>query len=60
MSQLIVLKGGFAICYEIISDANGKHYAAKIVPKESIQKPKQKNKVNQEQFTCLFMLSTFL
>lgn len=40
-----IFQGGFATCYQVTSEATEKQYAVKIVPKASLIKPKQKNKV---------------
>ena len=41
-------QGGFAHCYELIDSDTGTVYAGKIVPKASLTKPHQRDKV-----TCL-------
>jgi polo-like kinase 1 len=41
-------KGGFAKCYELTDKCNGEVYAGKIVPKDLLVKPHQKDKMAQE------------
>ena len=42
----LTIQGGFAHCYELIDTDTGTVYAGKIVPKASLTKPHQRDKVN--------------
>jgi hypothetical protein len=42
----VLLKGGFAHCYELIDTETKKIYAGKIVPKSMLTKPHQKDKAS--------------
>jgi polo-like kinase 1 len=44
----VLTQGGFAECYEFISQETGKHYAAKVIGKETLNKGKAKEKLESE------------
>ena len=50
------VQGGFAHCYELIDSETGTIYAGKIVPKASLTKPHQRDKV-MPQHSCLHIMS---
>lgn len=41
----IITQGGFAECYELVSQETGKRYAAKVIDKETLSKGKTKEKL---------------
>jgi polo-like kinase 1 len=41
----LIIKGGFARCYELTNVSTGQIYAGKVVPKTMLIKPHQKEKV---------------
>jgi len=44
-SYYMIIKGGFARCYELTNVNTGQIYAGKVVPKTMLIKPHQKEKV---------------
>ena len=38
-------RGGFAYCYEFVCQDNNKHFAAKVINKENLKQPRQKQKL---------------
>jgi hypothetical protein len=43
--HLCEIKGGFAECYEFVSEETGKRYAAKVIDKETLGKGKAREKL---------------
>ena len=50
------MQGGFARCYQVTAETDGQLFAVKVVPKDSLMKPKQKHKVGGSNVNGVLML----